>query len=302
MHDGADLRAGAQPTANRCGRRRLRIAGRASDAITALWNEWDAAQAQPLGSGRRSFETGSGEVLVVWREDGDELLAFAASPQPLLDAWRHTWANTDVTVALENRDGRPVAGHAISPSSGFAVVKPAAETRLPWTLRIAAMSTPADIAAAAAARRRMIVAGLVLLAILIPATGYLVTRTVRKELALARQQAGFVSAVSHEFRSPLTSLVHLTSLLRSDFQPTEDRRRQYYNVLATETDRLRRFVETLLDFGRIQAGATRYHLAPVDLGARGERGCRGVQTAPGCGKPSRLVGGGRSPASSFRGC
>src|SRR5207249_5095385 len=95
-------------------------------------------------------------------------------------------------------------------------------------------------------------------------TGYLVSRAVHKEMALARQQAAFVSAVSHEFRSPLTSLTHLTSLLRSDFEPTNERRRQYYDMLAHETDRLRRFVETLLDFGRIQAGAVRYRLTPVD--------------------------------------
>jgi two-component system phosphate regulon sensor histidine kinase PhoR len=92
-------------------------------------------------------------------------------------------------------------------------------------------------------------------------------RAVQKDLALARQQAAFVSAVSHEFRSPLTSLAHLTSLLRSDFQPSEERRRQYYEVLAHESERLRRFVETLLDFGRMQAGATRYHLEAVDAGA-----------------------------------
>jgi len=74
-----------------------------------------------------------------------------------------------------------------------------------------------------------------------------------------------VSAVSHEFRSPLTSLTHLTALLRSDFQPTDERRRQYYDVRARATDRLHRFVETLLDFGRMQAGATRYRLVPLDL-------------------------------------
>jgi signal transduction histidine kinase len=84
---------------------------------------------------------------------------------------------------------------------------------------------------------------------------------------VARQQSNFVSAVSHEFRSPLTSLSHLTSLLRSDFQPSEERRRKYYDVLSHETERLRRFVDTLLDFGRMQAGGTRYRLRPVDVSA-----------------------------------
>jgi signal transduction histidine kinase len=37
-------------------------------------------------------------------------------------------------------------------------------------------------------------------------------------------------------------------------------------VLARETDRLRRFVETLLDFGRMQAGATRFRLTPLTPG------------------------------------
>jgi two-component system phosphate regulon sensor histidine kinase PhoR len=238
-----------------------------ADAVAALWNEWHAASASAFGSGRRSTHVAGGEVLVVWRAGDDDLTVFAASPQSLLDGWRGNWASADVTVALENRDGQRVAGATMPPASPVVVTKSATDTRLPWTLRVAAGSTPSDIVAAGAARRRIIVAVLALIAVVIPATGYLVTRTVRKELALARQQAGFVSAVSHEFRSPLTSLVHLTSLLRSDFQPGDARRRQYYDALAVETDRLRRFVETLLDVGRIQAGAARYHLAPVDPAA-----------------------------------
>jgi len=238
-----------------------------SDAIAEFWTDWQAPPASERpGNGRRSVGTGSSAVLVVWRGGADELLLFAALPAHLSQAWQQLWVTPNVAVALVDRDGQPIAG-VTPPMSGVPVVtRPAAETRLPWTLRIAATSTPADIGATGASRRRLIVAALVVLAFLIPATGYLVVRAVHKELALARQQAAFVSAVSHEFRSPLTSLAHLTSLLRSDFQPSEERRRQYYDMLASETDRLRRFVETLLDVGRMRAGTMRYRLEPVDPG------------------------------------
>jgi signal transduction histidine kinase len=44
----------------------------------------------------------------------------------------------------------------------------------------------------------------------------------------------------------------------------EDRRQQYYDVLARESERLHRLVEGLLNFGRMEAGAVRYRLESVD--------------------------------------
>jgi signal transduction histidine kinase len=233
--------------------------------VATVWSDWRAgASAHALGSGRRSLRVGGREVLVVWREVGDDLVVYAAEPASLFEAGRRSRPTPGLAVALLDSQGRLLAGETPPPGGGPAVTRPGSDTRLPWTVRVAAASTPSELAAAGAARRRVIVAGLALLAFLVPATGYLVARAVQRELALARQQATFVAAVSHEFRSPLTSLSHLLSLLRSDFQPSPERRRQYYEVMARETDRLRRFVETLLDFGRIQAGEARYSPRPID--------------------------------------
>lgn len=237
-----------------------------ADAAATIWSEWttSVANGDTFGNGRRSVAVGDDEVLVIWRPDGENLDVYAASPAQILQSWQNSWTTSNVAVALTDERGRTVAGDAPLPAGGPAVTKPGAETHLPWTLRVTATSTPTDIAAAGASRRAVIVATLVVLAFLIPATGYLALRAARRELSLARQQAEFVAAVSHEFRSPLTSISHLVSLLRSDFRPNEERRRQYYDMLATETDRLRSFVETLLDVGRIQAGAARYTLRPID--------------------------------------
>lgn len=238
-----------------------------AEAIVSTWDDWRSSPSSDrFASGRRLMRTGGLELLLIWRAENDSLLLFAATPQYLVRSWRHLWPGSDIAVTLVGDEGQAVLGRVVPRSASPVVIRPASDTGLPWTLRIAADSTPVEIAATTLARRRIMLAGLALLALLLPATGYLVARSVQKEMALARQQADFVAAVSHEFRSPLTSLTHLTSLLRREFQPTEERRRQYYDVLARETDRLRRFVETLLDFGRMQAGATHYRLAPLELG------------------------------------
>jgi signal transduction histidine kinase len=97
--------------------------------------------------------------------------------------------------------------------------------------------------------------------------GYGLYRATTRELALAKQQTDFVSAVSHEFRTPLTSLRHLTDLLATRNVESEERRAHYYGLLANETERLHRMVESLLSFGRIEAGAYAWRLEPLDPGA-----------------------------------
>jgi signal transduction histidine kinase len=109
-----------------------------------------------------------------------------------------------------------------------------------------------------------LLAGLGVLLLVVCAGGYVVVRAVTRELAVARLQSDFVSAVSHEFRTPLTSLRHLTELLESGKVDTEDRRRQYYAVLARETERLHRMVEGLLEFGRLEAGRRQYEFEEVN--------------------------------------
>jgi len=60
-------------------------------------------------------------------------------------------------------------------------------------------------------------------------------------------------------------MLHLTDSLDRGIVLDEDRRRQYYAALAHETTRLHRLVESLLNFGRMEAGAFEYKFEPVDL-------------------------------------
>ena len=102
------------------------------------------------------------------------------------------------------------------------------------------------------------------LAVLVIAGSYLIARGVSRELAVARLQSDFVSAVSHEFRTPLTSLHQFTEILVEDDDLPAAERRSFYEALARATRRLTRLVESLLDFGRMEAGARPYRLEPLD--------------------------------------
>jgi signal transduction histidine kinase len=123
-------------------------------------------------------------------------------------------------------------------------------------------------------RRQLIVLGLGALGLLIVAASYLIGRAVSRELAVARLQSDFVSAVSHEFRTPLTALAQFTEILGEHEDAPIEKRRTFHEAQARATRRLTRLVESLLDFGRMEAGARPYRLEAIDAAEVTERAVR----------------------------
>lgn len=83
--------------------------------------------------------------------------------------------------------------------------------------------------------------------------------------ALNRVKDELVSMVSHELRTPLASLVGFTELLQSrDFAKAQ--RKQYLDVMLREGRRLSSLINDFLDLQRIDGGAQKLNLGPVDLG------------------------------------
>jgi two-component system phosphate regulon sensor histidine kinase PhoR len=143
------------------------------------------------------------------------------------------------------------------------VMRLAADTGLPWNVAVKPTSNAAD-APELAARRKLLGVGLGAIVILLAGGGYLSWRTVQRELAVARLQTEFVAAVSHEFRTPLTALHHVTELLEEDDDLPASRRQKLYSVLGTSTMRLRGLVESLLDFARMEEGRKPYNLETLE--------------------------------------
>lgn len=235
-------------------------------AVESLWNDWRRQTPDVrAGSGRRVFDTSAGRVTVVWAGSAQRRSALLVGSAGIDRQWlakiRPALDRQRLRLALRAAAARGPEGAA--GSEGSEARRTAAETGLPWTVAVEETDPQAELSRIAG-RRTLWVWGLALLvAVTLGGIG-LIARGAMRELAVARLQSDFVSAVSHEFRTPLTTLRQLTEVLIDGRVPAEERRETYYRALARQTDRLHRLVESLLDFGRIEAGTSPYRLEPLD--------------------------------------
>ncbi|GHN02002.1 hypothetical protein WSM22_34910 [Cytophagales bacterium WSM2-2] len=87
----------------------------------------------------------------------------------------------------------------------------------------------------------------------------LVFRNVKKEVQLAQNKADFVSNVSHEIRTPLALISMFAETLEMDRVKTEDKKREYYNIISKETQRLSGIVNKILNFSQTEANKKVLH-------------------------------------------
>ncbi len=83
---------------------------------------------------------------------------------------------------------------------------------------------------------------------------------------LAERRIRFVSAVTHELRTPLTSLRLYLDLLTSGMIHDEEKKQEYLNTLAAESDRLHRLIDNVLDFAKLEKRRKNGDFKPVKVG------------------------------------
>jgi len=105
----------------------------------------------------------------------------------------------------------------------------------------------------------------ILLVTAIVAGGSAIGRDVRREMLLAQQKTDFVSNVSHELKTPLTSIRMFADLLAEKRVPDEERQATYLRIIAAEASRLTRLINNVLDFARLEKGAPHGEHAACDL-------------------------------------
>ena len=224
-----------------------------AEATAWLWTNRGAIRAVD----HRSLTLPSGPAFVTWQIAADRVVGAVADPSFLSALCASVPANLRCT--LTDSDGHSLTGG--DPVARASAVRTPAGSGLPWTLYISSDGA----AAGASPRRRLLMLVFAVVALVLLAGWYFILRAISREVRVARLQNDFVSAVSHEFRSPLTSLSHIAEMLAADRLQSESDRRESFQLLVRETDRLRRLVEGLLDFGRFQTGTAALQLERLDV-------------------------------------
>jgi signal transduction histidine kinase len=78
-------------------------------------------------------------------------------------------------------------------------------------------------------------------------------------------KSDFVSTISHEFKSPLTSIRQLAEMLHSGRVPSEERRQKYYDVLLEQSERLSLLTENVLNFAKMEEGRKEFIFEETDI-------------------------------------
>lgn len=94
-----------------------------------------------------------------------------------------------------------------------------------------------------------------------------------KELRRANQQlqeldqmkAEFISTVTHELRTPITSIKAFAKILSENPELPADRKAEFLNVLVSESERIARLINQVLDLEKIQATDQEFSFEPIDL-------------------------------------
>ncbi len=98
-----------------------------------------------------------------------------------------------------------------------------------------------------------------------------VLRDLSREREIARLKSDFVSKASHELRTPLSSIAAYIEMLEDGDAKDETTRQDFYSVISTETKRLQRMIDNLLNISQIEAGLMYIDRVSVDFDELVER-------------------------------
>src|SRR6185503_6007569 len=101
---------------------------------------------------------------------------------------------------------------------------------------------------------------------------------VRRGTSLAKLQAQFVQKVSHDLRTPLTSIKMFVETLQEGRLTDKDKIDECLDVLSRETDRLTGMVERLLEWARMEAGKRVYETERVSIGRVVDAALQGLES------------------------
>jgi signal transduction histidine kinase len=93
----------------------------------------------------------------------------------------------------------------------------------------------------------------------------LLFRDVTEAIRLEQTRKDYVANVSHELRSPLTSVKGLIIPLKEGMVKDEEKKLRFYEIICNEVERLNRLVNDLFELSRLQSSNNPFEMQVVDV-------------------------------------
>jgi signal transduction histidine kinase len=236
----------------------------------------------PEPTGGYKPATGAGSLIIPLQAAGRELVMVKGSPAAggqsfaIIDfpvfmkaelAGLVNGINPDSTVNYRvcNAAGLPEFERIRFKKNGFQVFE--FPENLPrWTLMLEGRSS-GFLTALFTAGRGIYLAIFVLITLVMVFGLIFTVFTLNQEMRLNKLKSEFISNVSHELKSPLTSIRQMTEMLDQERVTSESRKKEYYTVMLEQSEHLSHLIDNILDFSRIEDGRKKYRFETCDLSA-----------------------------------
>ncbi|MDF3057872.1 MAG: two-component sensor histidine kinase [Rariglobus sp.] len=214
--------------------------------------------------------------VIGWREQGDgavvgvevQLKQVAAGLGDVLPEGREpgeVYELREIGGAVYQQKALSSYDRAVSARAPLITV-PISEAVLPgWEVAGFLAEVPERISSGVLFTLSAVLAGGLVAAILVGGT--LLMWQARRSEEEAVRKISFVANVSHEFKTPLTTIRLYSELLEQERVPEAAKRADYLRTIGRETQRLARLVNNVLDFSRLEQGRKRFENVELDLAA-----------------------------------
>jgi len=100
---------------------------------------------------------------------------------------------------------------------------------------------------------------------IIISSGWLMKKYAQEKYIEASNKTTFVSNVSHELKTPLTNIRMYAELLSQKRAKSKQKKEKYLSVIVSESERLTRLVNNVLDFNKIEQSRKKYYIEKINL-------------------------------------
>jgi signal transduction histidine kinase len=171
--------------------------------------------------------------------------------------------DSSINIKIEDNNGRTVFSRVIKEGTGY-LSFPFPENLLNWKLVLSEVN-PGFIATLLKEGSGIYLFIFILIALLMVLGFVFIMYTLNIELRLNKLKSEFISNVSHELKSPLTSIRMMTEMLQHNRVQAEERKSAYYSAMLEESEHLSHLIDNILDFSRIDDDRKKYDFTDLDM-------------------------------------